>query len=353
MSRWSKRSEGFTLIEVMLSIAIIAIIMLGVQSAILLASRATPARTSAVARVVAGSRAMDQLQAELSVATSVSVGTATSIQFTCPDRTGDGASDDITYSWSGASGQPLYRSINGAAARVMVENISVFQLGYDKRTSANATTYTESGETLLASNDGLGLLNLGDADIDSTHWYGQYFKPTLPTSAVQWRVTRAKFKAQKHGPAIGQTRVQIRAATSGGLPTLVLDEAVMNESTLPGSYAWQEFSFTNAAGRSPGAGACLVFQWSSDADSCDILYQSLLSLPINSWMVRSTNGGQSWSIPALQSLVYYVYGTYSTTDAASSTTSLASVRCTLQAGSDVGAKLSTSIQMLNEPQITW
>src|SRR5262249_55248128 len=151
---------GFTLIEMVLSLAIIAILLLGMQSAILLAARATPdSSNSPLSSAIVAGRAVDRLSADLTFANSVTSAGTTSITFTVPDRTGDNSPETITYSWSGVSGDPLLRKINSGTASTVATNVTEFQLAYDKRSQQASTTYTESGETLLANNDGIGLLN--------------------------------------------------------------------------------------------------------------------------------------------------------------------------------------------------
>jgi prepilin-type N-terminal cleavage/methylation domain-containing protein len=344
------RRSGFTLIELVLSTSIIAVILLGVQSAMVLASGSN--RSSASQLSLSSGRAVDLLSADLSCATSILSSSATGIQFMVPDRNGDNSPETITYSWSGVSGDPLLRSINGGASTTVLASVNEFQLTYDKRSQQRATSYTESGEVLLASNDGIGLLNLGDWREQQNNWIGQYFKPSLPGGASRWRVTRVLIPARIHNSAFGSTRIQIRTANSSGFPGVVLDEATMQESSLTSSYTWQQFSFTNVSGRTPGTGLCIVAQWVSDSDACDIQYQALLGVGVNAYLVTSTNGGATWGAPLQQQLIYYVYGTYSTTDPVASDYWLTGVRCTLRSGSDTAGRVVTTIRTINEPQVS-
>jgi hypothetical protein len=206
---------------------------------------------------------------------------------------------------------------------------------------------------LFSSNDGIGLLNLGDADIDSSHWFGQYFKPILPNGTTSWRVTRLKILARNHGPPKGTARIQIRSTGSSTMtPRVVLDEATMQEAALTSTYSWQEFSFSNANGIDPGAGACIVVQWGSDADACDVQYQALLGLVPNANLITTINGGSSWSAPLAQDLVYYVYGTYSNPNPVVYDYYVTDVRCSLRTGPDPQRRLYATARVLNEPQVT-
>src|SRR5580765_8068353 len=136
------QSSGFTLIEVLLSAAIIAVIMLGLQSAMVLAARAAPSRTTSNAAALRSGRALDQLTSDLSYATSITTMTATTIEFTVPDRNGDSQPETIRYSWTGVSGDPLLRTVNNHTPAAIAPSVNEFQLIYDKRTQQRTQAYT-------------------------------------------------------------------------------------------------------------------------------------------------------------------------------------------------------------------
>lgn len=121
-----------TLIEVLLSAAILAILMGGMASAVALASRAIP-RSSANASVaqVQGSiaEAMEQMDADLAVAKTITQLTPTAITMTVADR-GHGAAGDetIRYSWTGVAGDPLTRTYNGGTAVTLLSGVKSFAL---------------------------------------------------------------------------------------------------------------------------------------------------------------------------------------------------------------------------------
>lgn len=349
----SRRTQSaFTLVEVLLATSIMAMIALGLGSAMVMAARAAPSdRSKSTNAATITGRAVDQLSAELSYATAINSSTATSIDFTVPDRTGDGNEDKIQYSWSGVSGAPLLRSINGRTGTPVATNVTQFQLTYDKKNQQRATTYTESAEVVLNSYDGAGLLNLGDGVIESNTWYGQVFKPSLPADATHWRVTRARLKFKKHSSNEGYVRMQIRAL-NGTVPGAVIEEGVVQESGMTSSYAWRELSCSNVSGRLPGSSLALVVQWVYDDEACDVQYQLLLAGGANAYLVKTTNSGSTWSTPAAQDMIYYVYGTYSTANPVAYDYWLKSVRCTLRSGSDNASRVHTTIRIANEPQVS-
>lgn len=346
----SRRRGGFSLMEITVAFASLAILLLSVQSAMLLVARAIPDGKSRASAIVNANRAIDQLASDLQFATAINSArmSATDIEMTVPDRNSDGVAETIRYTWTASAGKPLTRSVNGGTPVVVASAVQEFALAYDKRSAPAPTTYSEGVEAQLFSYD--PLLSLGDARVNSSGYRGQYFEPTLPGDAYAWRITRVKFKAKSLSTVAGVTSVQVRTA-SGGLPTsTVVDQTTMLESMLSSSYTWQEIAFANAGGLSPGSGACIVFAWVSDTDSCAIQLQSLGGLALNANYVTSSNGA-SWSAPLAQDIPLYVYGVASTPNPPKSLYYLTGVRCLLRTSTDATARVSTSVRVLNEPQV--
>ena len=112
-SRPKRPATGFTLIEVLLSVTILSTLMGAMMSAILISRQAIDNGDSLISKTVAGREAIDEITADLQLASSVTEATATAITFTVPDRTGDDVSETIRYAWSGTPGDPLTRTFNG------------------------------------------------------------------------------------------------------------------------------------------------------------------------------------------------------------------------------------------------
>jgi prepilin-type N-terminal cleavage/methylation domain-containing protein len=350
--RLSRPRSGFTLVELMVAIAIVSILMLAMQSAILLAAKAVPDGKSRGSALVVAARAADTLNADLSFATSILTMTATQVQFTVPDRDGDGAAETITYAWSGTADTPLTRTINTATAVNVVDKVQEFALSYDKRTVALPVTYSESAETAFFSYS--GFLNLGSFTVTSTNWPAQCFKPATVSGATGWRITRVKFRAQRNSGSTGQSYVQLRTTNSSGtLPTsTVLMQSLMNEGTLDSNYAWVTFNFTNAPLQPPGGSLALVIQWVSDSEACDIQFQNLLGTVADSNFAKTTNGGTSWTAPSGQDMLFAIYGKYTSPDPVVYQYPLTNVRCALRTGTDASSRINANIRVINEPLVS-
>jgi hypothetical protein len=233
---------------------------------------------------------------------------------------------------------------------VVASNVQEFGFAYDTR-STTTQSYSESAEFLLASNDP-AIATFGDQRINSSQMAGQYFTPSLPQGAVSWRVTRVRLKTRAHGAAQGQTNIQLRPVGGGTPSGNVIDQASQSEATLGASYSWQQFNFTRASNLAPGTAMCIILDWVSDADSCDVQYQTLGVNLSGSYYLFSSNGGSTWSANVAQSLIYYAYGTITTADAPLTQYFLTGVRCQMRAGGDASAKISGAMRALNEPQVS-
>jgi len=341
---------GYTLVELAVSTAVMGIILGGIASALILASRTLPNRSSPAAAVSKAGELSDQILGELAYALSIISNKGKSIAFTVADRDGDNAPERIEYQWSGTAGDPLTRKYNDAPFVNIAGAVQEFRLDYVIRTEPLPESYSEGPESLLGSYD--SSVGLADQRINSSYAIGEYFMPTLPADAKSWRVTRVRFQARIHGASIGETRVQLRLPDSSNLPgDTIVDQVAMIENELGYGYAWKEFAFANAGGLNPAKGLCLVFKWAGDADSCDIRYQSYNAWASNANLVLSTNGGTSWSSPFAQEILFYVYGRATLPDPPAYQYVLTNVQLALRTGTIPTTRVNSSVQVLSQPLV--
>ncbi len=334
----------------MIAAAIMAILLGGMASAILLANKAQPDTQSVPSAAIAASRAADFLSADLFHAVSITTATATELVFTVADRTGDSVPETIRYAWSGTPGDPLVRQVNGGTAATAASDVREFQLGYDKRQVALPTSYSDGSEVLLASND--SQINVSLATVDNNSFSAQYFQPTLPATTKTWKVTRVRVRLAYHDWPWGQTKVQLRLANGAVPGDFVIEERSIMEYSLSWYPDWQEFAFSNVSGLLPGNTLCLVLTGNSSNGTCEVQVQGVSGPAASRYYVRSTDGGASWTTWPGLNMNYYVYGTVSTPDPVSYQYLLTDVRCTLRSGPDPLARVQTSIRVVNEPQVT-
>lgn len=340
--------RGFSLLEVVITTAILTIFFAGMASAIMITRRAVPDASSGCSAALATSRAVERLAADLFYATSITTATATELVFTVADRNGDNTPETIRYAWSGKSGDPLTRQFNGGAAAIVAQDVREFQLAYDKRQSPLPASSTDGGELLLASSN--VYYTFGDNQVTNTQLRGQYFQPTLPANTKTWKVTRVRFRACRDGATSGDTKVQLRLANGAWPGDYVLEEHSVAESMLSSSYQWVEVPFTSTSGLLPDNVLCLVLVGSSSYPTCDVQNQ-LGSSGQGNYSVSSNDGGQSWSGAGGWTFSFAVYGTANTPDPVSYRYLLTDVRCSLRTGPDAWSRMQTSIRVVNEPQV--
>jgi prepilin-type N-terminal cleavage/methylation domain-containing protein len=348
------QSYGFTLLEVVLTVAVMGIIIAGIGAAMMIAGRAVPTAKSVTATTVAAAEALDQIVTELQYAVSVSQRTATMIEFTVHDRNGDDIAETIRYSWSGTVGTPLTRQCNGGTAESILTDVREFNLLYNLKTiSTEVPQPNESAETILVSFD--ANKNLYDYPIAETEQYAEYVFPALPVNTVSWKVTRVLLMAKLDGANAGQASVQLQRPTpSNQVSGIVIEEKTLLESVLSTKYGTQEFTFSSASGLAPTQGVWIVVKWLADAIACRIRGQSSGMTATNVSLAKSTDKGLSWSALAGQSLLFTVYGTVTTagTPQIQNTYYLTGIDLKLRASSDTAALVQTSVRLLNQPQVT-
>ncbi len=343
--------RGFTLVELVLSMAIMSILMTGLVSAIVIASHALPDNDSTPRALVEGAEVADLIAEDLRSATWIRERTATSVEFAVPDRDADGSAERICYAWSSKAGDPLTRQYNGGTVVDIVDSVQEFELAYDLKTLTEEYPGppVESAETLLSSYTAAN--DLGGYSIDSTDWIGQYFEPSLDPNAVRWKVTRVMFEARARNAADGQVLVQLRPADPDGLPTdTVLEQHTLYESDLTDSYLWQEFAFSNVSALSPDDGLCLVLKFAAGSwPAASVRYDNVGV----SGEFYTYNAGADWGMTFNDELRHYVYGTYFTPGPPQTATRqyVMSVRVTLRTGSDPASRVVTTAQTLNCPEL--
>ena len=348
------RTQGLTLVELLVSMAITAVIMLAVGSSMLIATKAMPDAGSSANSTITAGEVAEQLASELQYAASVTNRSANMTEFTVADRDGNDVPETIRYEWSGTPGDPLTRQYNSGSVVNILDGVKEFDLSYDLQTiSEEIPQGNESTETLLISYDSIA--DLHDYPIKDTELYGQYFLPSLPGDAVSWKVTRVRFKAKTDGSADGECRVQLQLPTAGNSPSgVVLEEKTLLESTLLWYYTTQEFAFSNVSGLSPQQGLCLVFRWISNWTACELRGQDKNVVVPNIRLLKSTDRGATWSRRYGESLLFWIYGTVTTAGEPQieNTYYLKTVEIKLRTGSDEQSTVYTATKTLNEPEVT-
>ncbi|MEO1236933.1 MAG: type II secretion system protein [Planctomycetota bacterium] len=300
--------RGFTLAEMVVSLAVMGVLLVGMTSAVVLASKALPANRGAASATTEAARGLHQFRDELRAATELLNCAATSVTINLPDRDGDGRPQVITYAWSGSPGDPLTRTEDGGTPHDLIGAVEAFSLTF--MTTASETVFPGladwSSEVLLSSHEAAA--SGANFRVKSDEWPGTRLSHT-PAGGGAWRLTRFLFYGRDAGGATGQNRIEMKRWDDGearpqGAP---LDQAIVEESTLGSSFDWQEAVFTGLVEWSSGEEVALVVKAATGEDSARLKYSTADDAP--SVMFSTTDSGGTWSAGADgDELLHYLYG---------------------------------------------
>ena len=124
------KAKGYTLIELVLAMAITTILLMGMSASIVIASRAVSDGYDVVGLALRTSDSLGEVNSDLSMADVFLDRTSSSVTFTVPDRNADGSSETIKYWWTGSSDARLMRQVNGGPEIALAENVQQFTLTY-------------------------------------------------------------------------------------------------------------------------------------------------------------------------------------------------------------------------------
>lgn len=301
-----KTRSAFTLVELVLAMAGTSLLLLGVTSAIVVASRSAydPEQPQTA---LARSRSVAQLIADdLAQATSIVEGTATAVEFTVADRDDDGTEETLRYEWSGTAGDGVYRSVNGDSA-LLASDIASLGFTY--------TTTTEDATVVGAAAQGAEQLlyafedaNSSNAPISTTSWLAMTIAPTLPSDATAWSVTRIEFEAKQDSAATGTLLIKLRSSLF--VPASLLGSTItINESSLPASYGWTSVPVSGVTGLSPSASISISFEAVSLlANSARMQYCDSCEAHPVAYRSASSTAGSTWTMYVDGALNLKVYG---------------------------------------------
>jgi prepilin-type N-terminal cleavage/methylation domain-containing protein len=311
---------GFTLMELLLSAAILAVLSVAMGSAVMIASRAIGHRSpdSSAARSVSAAEAVEQIRSDLRTAMSFTERQPRAVTFTVPDRDGDGVKETIRYAWAGASGAPLMRVYNGSPPETLAQDVRAFDLSYllQSLEPSGQTGPQVGGEMLLMSHVDAPGGSMRSILIDDKRMAAQYFKPILPANAVSWKITRIQVLGRSERQTNGILNFWVTAANGSLKPAYPIHETVqVSEAQLPLTADWFEVRFTQLDGLDPATGVCLVIGYRSGNGDVGLIMYEENGNPMTSgthWMT-SSDGGSSFTNPSsTRDMCFRVYGTVTT-----------------------------------------
>ena len=310
--------RGHTLMEVILSTAMLCVIMGAVVSTMVIAGRAVD--DNPVKQVAIAGDAANDVTTDISLAQSITESDANAVTMVVPDRDGDGQAETIRYSWSGTAGDPLMRQYNGGAEAVVASNVHRFNLSYLTTVVDGASggdEGDESAEQLLISHVDAtgGKFETMKLKADGS-MVAEYFKPTLEAGATSWKITYIKLSLTAAGGDTGVVAIQIRTANADHTPTsTVLGQATVYESALASGFSWVDVNLGPIADLDPDTGYCIVVLPVSGLGDTIAVEREVDGSPMPSDCdyIDYDKVESSWKSPdAAKDLRFYVYGTVTT-----------------------------------------
>lgn len=306
--------RSFTLIEVVVSMAITSILLAAVMSAMVMVAR-TLDESSPTQRTTDAAEALARLVEDLRTATAITERTSTAVTMVSPDRNADGSPETIRYAWSGVAGEPLTRTVNGGTSVSILDNVQSIDLAFTVR-SLGPSPLVTSAETLLLSHDANGSGSLSTFTFTDTDWACQYIRPTLPPNATAWRITRVRMKLATNGPTGSKLQIQFRRGNALGMPTgEILESITLNESQLPVLVGWYEVTPTTLSGLSPAYGVCVVVLGLTAGTNAGrwAVHEGGTNMKPGTHWLDTANKGVTWSMPTdTRDACIQVYGSYTT-----------------------------------------
>lgn len=150
--------RGYTLVELVVSTAIMAILMTGMASSIFLAGKAFPDGSTPASSTISVAEALNVLVAEVTAAQTIIANTQSTIEFTVPRRNGAAGTETIQYTWNGAAGAPLIRRVNQGVATNVFASVQQFTLNYATTLTPNNSGGSQAGSTYRLQSVGITLV---------------------------------------------------------------------------------------------------------------------------------------------------------------------------------------------------
>lgn len=297
--------RAFTLMEMVLSIALLTLVLAAATAVVALAARTAPDPNDPLVQQMALQGVADQVALDAGDASTIELVGKHELRLTCEDMTGDDVPDSIVYEWSGAAGDPLTRSFNNVE-RVMIEKVDGLAFGAQAGLSRidGATTAMVKADQALASVSRIG--STGTAYNVRTNGVGQRFKARLASNATSWSLKSVSLWLQRDGLTESQGVVQIWS-DNNGLPGSLLAAKSFLELSLGSSPSKETFTFS-LTGLDPSAAYWIVVRASLLTSPCGVLESSGAIASDNECLARYNASNANWTVTPDASLLFEVRG---------------------------------------------
>lgn len=301
------RGQGFTLIEVVLSLSVMGIVLAALGSVLSLTLRALPGRDETSEQPLLVARVLERMADDVTSAKQVT-GTTTTLSLVIPDRDANGSDERIDYSWDGTRGSPLLRRTNGGAWMTALAKLYSLSFTVDRVASTldTASTPVEGSEQILSAWETGASATY---NLSTSVWAAQTIIPVLPGDAISWRPTKIELNCRNVTPIDGVMVVDVRTIAADGTPTTTsLGTANLNESSLTSSFAWYTVTLPSISGQSPSSGLAMLFRTTGSGVVAGRLQGATSGIAGPSMVHASANGGWNWATVADGAVYHRLWG---------------------------------------------
>jgi prepilin-type N-terminal cleavage/methylation domain-containing protein len=221
------RRRGFSLVETLVTSAILAVIAGAVAGVMSVAVRASGAQDSQSTSDASSIRLSEEISRALHVFT---IGPGM-IRFSVADQNGDLSDEVIEYAWSGERGSVLTRRVNDGLSEVVLDDVTSFVV------RAAASTHSEPDssfneietERVLARNQRPEAI---DVVLDRSGRIEYTVSPAIGGDVIAWMPTALKLKLASAGELNGRFTVSTYRVNSSGRSSQPLSSTTVMAQSL-------------------------------------------------------------------------------------------------------------------------
>lgn len=281
-TRLPRTRPAFTLIEATLAMAVTSILLIGMGAALAASVRAVDRGSDPNAKAQSAARLAQIVADDAAIATSIEKISASELVLTVPSRDGSGTPEIIRYTADNA-GQ-LLRSFDNGTSGVVGSNLTSLLFSNSTRAGSDFA----GSEQVLASFTGSVSASNQSASIRSGQGASIYIRPTMPSGATSWSITRVQVRLTQGSG--GTLRVSIMRPTSTLQPDgTALWSTTIVSTALPVANDWVTFLVAGVEGLSPTLGICVVLD-AVTGRPCSLDYQDGSGLPFNTALLLQSGG---------------------------------------------------------------
>lgn len=321
--RKHRRKAGISLVETAGAVLITGVCVAATTSALYVVSTASGKSVARSEQNNSSGLILQRLRDELSMAASISELTASRVTFTHPDFTGDAVDETITYSWGGAAGDPIVRTLNGASQNALENCTSLSMEAALISPELEMTDAKTAGATLAYHDTYLITYQSRVVNVSTTNWYGELFAPSY-SGAQSCTITSVWLRARRAtgGTPTGNFKVSIQETTSGtdNPSGVILQEVVVAATSLPVAWSWVEFPFSSV--KIANGQRVAVVAKGTGAYAGEVNYNDTVSIDVldgDQLLRYTTNSGTNWypiNFKKTKDLRFYAYGYFTLSDPA-------------------------------------